>query len=235
MPDGTSSRGLRALCAAGVPVHEPDTPSQYRLVVARSRRERDLLSSCDPEQIEAITTPARPLCVLAGAGSGKTRVLTRRMAWRVLEGSATADHLLALTFTRKAATQLRGRLSDLGLPQPVTAGTFHAVALSELKRRASERSLRPPVVLSSKVRLLYHVLGEQVRLKTPPREVAELATEIEWAKANCLTISGYERAVGRGAPDEQLADRGDRRDLAAIRAREGQAGRARLRGPAAAV
>jgi DNA helicase-2/ATP-dependent DNA helicase PcrA len=120
------------------------------------------------------------------------------MAWRVAEGSAAANHILALTFTRKAAGELRGRLSDLGLPQPVTAGTFHAVALSELKRRAAERSLRPPVVLSSKVRLLYHVVGDQ-RLQAAPKAVTELATEIEWAKANCIAVTGYERAVAAAA------------------------------------
>jgi len=165
--------------------------------MTRSRRERDLLAWCDEEQVEAITTLARPLCVLAGAGSGKTRVLTRRMAWRVLQGSATADHILALTFTRKAAGELRERLADLGLPQPVVAGTFHAVALSELKRRAAERSMRPPVVLSSKIRLLYHVLGDRGRLVPTPKAVAELASEIEWAKAGCVTASGYEQAAAR--------------------------------------
>ena len=86
----------------------------------------DLLAGCDPEQIEAITTTATPLCVLAGAGSGKTRVLTRRIAWRVTNGSATAAHVLALTFTRKAATELRIAAGDTGLPEAVTAGTFHS-------------------------------------------------------------------------------------------------------------
>jgi DNA helicase-2/ATP-dependent DNA helicase PcrA len=164
-------------------------------VVTRSSSERDLIAWCDQEQVEAITTPARPLCVLAGAGSGKTRVLTRRMAWRVFDGSAKADHVLALTFTRKAAGELRGRLADLGLPQPVTAGTFHAIALAELKRRAAEHSLRPPVVLSSKVRLLYHVLGDRGRRVPAPKAVAELATEIEWAKAGCVAQTSYEQAV----------------------------------------
>ncbi len=164
-------------------------------VVSRSSSERELIGSCDQEQVEAITTPARPLCVLAGAGSGKTRVLTRRMAWRVFEGTARADHILALTFTRKAAGELRRRLADVGLPQPVTAGTFHAIALSELKRRAAERSMRAPVVLSSKVRLLYHVLGDKGRLVPAPKAVAELATEIEWAKAGCVAAPGYEQAA----------------------------------------
>ena len=117
------------------------------------------------------------------------------MAWRVFQGSATADHILALTFTRKAAGELSERLSDLGLPQRVVAGTFHAVALSELKRRAAERSLRAPVVLPSKIRLLYHVLGDRGRLVPTPKAVSDLAAEIEWAKAGCVTAAGYEHAA----------------------------------------
>ena len=77
--------------------------------------------------------------MLAAAGSGKTRVLTRRIAWRVNKGTASASYVLALTFTRKAASELRGRLATLGLEEPATAGTFHAVALSELRRLAAER------------------------------------------------------------------------------------------------
>ncbi|MGA8681580.1 MAG: ATP-dependent helicase [Acidimicrobiales bacterium] len=169
----------------------------------------DLLAGCDPEQIEAITTTATPLCVLAGAGSGKTRVLTRRIAGRVTNGSATAAHVLALTFTRKAATELRSRLATLGLPEAVTAGTFHSVALSELKRLAAEQGRRPPVVLSSKVRMLMNVLddaGMPARIspkrraagsapaRGAQRSVADLASEIEWAKSRCLRPDELVRA-----------------------------------------
>jgi DNA helicase-2/ATP-dependent DNA helicase PcrA len=177
-----------------------------------------LLAGCDAEQVEAITTPAQPLCVLAGAGSGKTRVLTRRIAWRVATGSATAAHVLALTFTRKAAAELRTRLGSLGLPEPVRAGTFHSVALGELKRLASERRVAPPVVLPSKAGLLAHVTtgwsqvpgsargrgtrrsgGNGGRLGEPLFPLAELAQEIEWAKARCLRPVDYERAAAIAA------------------------------------
>ena len=97
-----------------------ETTDRYRLVMeSGATRSNDLaarlLAGCDPQQREAITTDARPLCVLAAAGSGKTRVLTRRIAWRVNEGTASARYVLALTFTRKAASELRGRLASLGL------------------------------------------------------------------------------------------------------------------------
>jgi DNA helicase-2/ATP-dependent DNA helicase PcrA len=161
----------------------------------RRRFDTDLLSGCDPEQSEAITTTAAPLCVLAAAGSGKTRVLTRRIAWRVQNGSATACHVLALTFTRKAAGELRSRLSDLGLPEDVTAGTFHAVALAELKRLAAERRQRPPVVLASKARVLSDILASRTRSPTRGRSLRELAQDIEWAKARCLQPDQFERAA----------------------------------------
>ena len=176
-----------------------------------TRPESDLLAGCDHEQVEAITTPASPLCVLAGAGSGKTRVLTRRIAWRVMNGSATTNHVLALTFTRKAATELRSRLATLGLPEAVTAGTFHSVALAELKRLAAEQGRRPPVVLSSKVRLLMDILDDSASAtrasagrrrplgatssRGAERSVADLASEIEWAKSRCLRPEDLVRAA----------------------------------------
>jgi DNA helicase-2/ATP-dependent DNA helicase PcrA len=85
-------------------------------------------------QHTAVTSPATPLCVIAGAGSGKTRVLTRRVARRILDGSAEAERTLVLTFTRKAADELRKRLARLDVAPTVNAGTFHAVAYAQLRR-----------------------------------------------------------------------------------------------------
>jgi DNA helicase-2/ATP-dependent DNA helicase PcrA len=160
-----------------------------------------LLAGCDDEQRDAITTEARPLCVLAAAGSGKTRVLTRRIAWRVNEGSASAQYVLALTFTRKAASELRSRLAGLGLAEPSTAGTFHAIALAELRRLAAERGRAAPVVVSSKARLLAEAAGRD--LGHDRAKLADLAFEIEWAQARGLTERDYPRAVagsGRRCP-----------------------------------
>ncbi len=174
----------------------------------RPLRPDDLLAGCDREQIEAITTAHSPLCILAGAGSGKTRVLTRRIAWRVLDASALAPHVLALTFTRKAAAELRGRLGGLGLPEPVTAGTFHAVALAELRRLAAERHLAPPVILPSKARLLHAVAAARHAPPATTRNrrgrpaaagdglpVHEIAAEIEWAKSRLVAPDAYPRAA----------------------------------------
>ena len=87
-----------------------------------------LLTDLTPSQQLAVTTPSATVCVLASAGAGKTRVLTRRVGYRVVTGAAKPEHVVAITFTRKAADELRQRLSDLGLAAPVTAGTFHSLA-----------------------------------------------------------------------------------------------------------
>ncbi len=180
--------------------------------------EQRLLAGCDAAQRAAITAPAAPLLVVAGAGSGKTRVLTRRIAWRVHEGSATAGHVLALTFTRKAATELRDRLSGLGLPAPVTAGTFHAIALAELRRRRAEQGRLTPVLLESKARLIAAALGDHAagRARTggpaPERRslLAACAAEIEWSKARLIAPGDYPAAAGPAGrrppvPAEEMA------------------------------
>ena len=87
---------------------------------------------------------AAPLAILAGAGAGKTRVLTRRIAWRVATGRAEAKHVLAVTFTRKAAGELGERLRALGVGDGVTAGTIHSIALTQLRRWAADRDGRCP-------------------------------------------------------------------------------------------
>ncbi|GIU87209.1 MAG: DNA helicase [Acidimicrobiia bacterium] len=149
-----------------------------------------LLDDLDPAQREAVTSTASPLAIVAPAGSGKTRVLTRRIAWRVREGSADAAHVLAVTFTRKAAGELTERLGRLGADR-VTAGTFHALALAQLRRRAAEQGREPPVVVGSKAR----VLGPVVQ--GTPVSVADAAAEIEWAKAAMCTPDGYAAAARR--------------------------------------
>ena len=113
--------------------------------------------------------------------------------------------MLALTFTRKAASELGGRLSSLGLSEPATAGTFHAVALGELRRLAAERGRPPPVLARSKASMLAAVAGGDLRHDRGV--LVELASEIEWARARCLTPREYVRAApasGRKSPCSPL-------------------------------
>lgn len=162
--------------------------------------ERAFIADLDPAQRAAVTTSAAPLCILAGAGSGKTRVLTRRIAWRVATGSADPHHVLALTFTRKAAGELCSRLAALGVRDRVAAGTFHAVALAQLRRWWAERHQRAPAVLERKARILAPLLRQHSGRTGRDLVVqpADVAGAIEWAKARLVTPDTYEEAVAAG-------------------------------------
>ncbi|HVL92573.1 MAG TPA: ATP-dependent DNA helicase UvrD2 [Acidimicrobiales bacterium] len=165
----------------------------------------DLLDGLDAEQRAAVVSDAQPLCILAGAGSGKTRVLTRRIAHRVGTGSADPAHVLALTFTRKAAGELRHRLRQLGVREGVAAGTFHAIAYAQLRQRWADRGQAAPTLLERKARLLAPLLP---RARAGGRgsatvQAADLAGEIEWAKARLVEPARYQAealAAGRTPP-----------------------------------
>src|SRR5829696_185405 len=160
-----------------------------------------LLEGLTTAQAEAVATEAAPLRVLAGPGSGKTRVLTRRIAHRIATGSADADHVLALTFTRKAAGELRARLGRLGVRGTVVAGTFHAVAYATLRRDEADAGRPAPALLTRKAGLLGRLLDKR-GLGGAVRP-AEVAAEVEWAKARLVGPEAYVEAAaaaGRRPP-----------------------------------
>jgi len=148
-----------------------------------------LLDDLDDAQRRAVTSPARPLAILAPAGSGKTRVLARRIAWRVETGDADASHVLALTFTRKAAGELDSRLRALGLRSGVAAGTFHGVAYAQLRSWWADHGQAAPGLLARKAPVLSAIVSGS------PLTVAQLAGEIEWAKARLVGPDGYAEAT----------------------------------------
>jgi DNA helicase-2/ATP-dependent DNA helicase PcrA len=152
-----------------------------------------LLADLDASQREAVTTDAAPLAILAGPGSGKTRVLTHRIAWRTRTGRLDPAHVLAVTFTRKAAGELRERLRSHGVADAVTAGTIHAIALAQLRGRAHGRGRDLPALLERKARLLVPMIG--VRGSAAVLAASEIAGEIEWAKARLVGPDAYEGAV----------------------------------------
>ena len=131
-----------------------------------------LLEGLDDAQRAAVTSTAQPLVVLAPAGSGKTRVLTRRIAHRVATGSADPRHVLALTFTRKAAGELDDRLRRLGLRGDATTGTFHAVAWGTLRTRWADQGRTPLTLLDRKGRLLTRAGAHRCRARTSARSPA---------------------------------------------------------------
>lgn len=101
-----------------------------------------LLQGLTERQAHAVTTAGAPVCILAGAGSAKTRVLTRRIAYRAAAGSAEPRHVLALTFTRRAAAELGRRLGGPRCADRLTAGTFH-VAYASLRGWWADNGRRP--------------------------------------------------------------------------------------------
>lgn len=157
-----------------------------------------LLDDLDPRQLDAVTSAAAPLAVIAPAGSGKTRVLTRRIAYGAREGRVEARHVLAVTFTRKAAGELVSRISRLGVDGRIAAGTFHAIALAQLRRHATEHNREAPRVLERKARLLAPLLGDPAKGNRGAGStvaISDIAAEIEWAKARLIGPEHYEAAA----------------------------------------
>lgn len=149
-----------------------------------------LLRGLNADQRAAVTSTVSPLRILAGAGSGKTRVLTHRIAYLATTGAADPARVLAVTFTRKAAAELRERLGRLGLRGGIQAGTFHAIAYAQLRQRWEERGIRPPELLDRKV-------GFIARLCPPgPRSLPlDVTAEIEWASARLVEPEDYPAAA----------------------------------------
>ena len=161
-----------------------------------------VLAGLDPEQRAAAQAVRGPVCILAGAGTGKTRAITHRIAYQVRSGAVPAGQLLAVTFTARAAGELRTRLRNLGA-QGVQARTFHAAALRQLQYFAP-RVLggAMPDVLDNPLRLVGNSAA-RLRLRIDRSELRDIAAEIDWAKAVLAGPADYpERArlAGRDIP-----------------------------------
>jgi DNA helicase-2/ATP-dependent DNA helicase PcrA len=155
-------------------------------------------------QREAIESDEPLLCVVAGAGAGKTRVLTLRVARRVREGTIEADRTLVTTFSRKAAEELRTRLWSLGVAG-VKAGTFHRTALGLLREHRELRGRPAPQLMTDRRRLLADVTNGDAR------RTRALDSEIGWAKARLVSPDHYEDEARRhrrrsGLRPEQVAE-----------------------------
>ena len=169
----------------------------------------DPAAGLDDEQGAAVAAPRGPVCVLAGAGTGKTRTITRRIAHLVRAGHVAPGQVLAVTFTARAAGEMRTRLRVLGV-SGVQARTFHAAALRQL------RYFWPQVVGGEQWQLLegkLRIVGQaaaRARAGTDAASLRDLAGEIEWAKASLVTPGDYPATVARlrrdvPGPAEQVA------------------------------
>ncbi len=155
----------------------------------------EVLDGLNPEQRRAAEAVRGPVCILAGAGSGKTTTITRRIAWQVISGAFRADQILAVTFTDKAAGVMKSRLAALGATG-VEARTFHSAALGQLHRYAPDAVGR---ILPTKALLL-----RQIANSLPPpykfRPAGDLATEIEHAKARRIRPDAYAASLDGHEP-----------------------------------
>lgn len=159
-----------------------------------------VLDALDPEQREVAAHPVGPMCVLAGAGTGKTRAITHRIAYGVLSGAYQPQRVLAVTFTARAAGEMRTRLRDLGVGG-VQARTFHAAALRQLHYFWPQAvGGAAPEVMPHKVSALAEAAG-RLRLRLDSPALRDLASEVEWAKVSLLTPDGYPAAAARARRD----------------------------------
>ncbi|NQX26914.1 ATP-dependent helicase [Microbacteriaceae bacterium VKM Ac-2854] len=161
---------------------------------------KSVLDGLDAGQREAAEALLGPVCILAGAGTGKTRTITHRIAHGVASGVYTPNRVMALTFTARSAGELRNRLRVLGAGG-VQARTFHSAALSQLSFFWPQLvGGTTPQLLDGKARLLGHA-AERVHLKLDTATLRDLAAEIEWRKVSALSIEQYAaRAHGRAMP-----------------------------------
>lgn len=150
----------------------------------------DLLENLDPEQRAAAESLVGPTCILAGAGTGKTRTVTHRIAYGIAKGYYSANRVLALTYTNRAAGELRARLRQLGIGA-VSVKTFHAAALAQLEFFWPQFAGVPaPSVLQSKARVLNQV-AEAAKIRLDAGAIRDLAGEIEWRKFSMLSMDEY--------------------------------------------
>ncbi|PYM48436.1 MAG: hypothetical protein DME16_11115, partial [Candidatus Rokuibacteriota bacterium] len=109
-----------------------------------------ILASLNPVQRQAVQATKGPVLVLAGAGSGKTRVIAHRIAWLLGVEGVDPRHVLAVTFTNKAAGEMRRRVEDLVVPAGIRTpliATFHSACVRILRERAALVGLRPSFVI----------------------------------------------------------------------------------------
>lgn len=156
----------------------------------------DLLGALDPEQREVATTFGRPVAVIAGAGSGKTRAITHRIAYGAATGAYNPSAVLAVTFTTRAAGELRGRLRQLGAAR-VQARTFHSAALRQAQYfwpQAYGSEL--PRIAANRIGLVADAAFRLVPGRLDTARLRDLATEISWAKVSNVLPADYPEVAG---------------------------------------
>jgi DNA helicase-2/ATP-dependent DNA helicase PcrA len=175
----------------------------------------ELLDALDPQQRVAARALLGPVCILAGAGTGKTRAITHRIAYGVASGVYSPNRVMALTFTSRAAAELRSRLRPLGAGG-VSARTFHSAALAQLNYFWPQViGGEAPRIVENKAKAIAHA-AEVLRLRVDTATLRDVAAEIEWRKVSNLGLAEYElkartvRTMPSTISVEQMLDLHDR-------------------------
>ena len=164
----------------------------------------DLLDALDPEQRAAAVAVRGPVCILAGAGTGKTRTITHRAAYAVTSGAVAPGAMLAVTFTARAAGEMRTRLRQLGA-DGVQARTFHAAAMRQLGYFWPKVvGGRPPDLLTNKFSLVAGA-ASRAGLRPGTSELRDLLSELEWATCTLTGPEAYPAAAGARTPPYDAA------------------------------
>ncbi|MFR9674288.1 ATP-dependent DNA helicase UvrD2 [Streptomyces sp. TR02-1] len=183
---------------------EPDRTAARPEHVEPPRDADAVLEGLDPEQREVATALRGPVCVLAGAGTGKTRAITHRIAYGVRAGVLPPSGILAVTFTHRAAGEMRGRLRQLGATG-VQARTFHSAALRQLQYfwpRAVGGEL--PQLLDRKIQLVAEAAA-RCRIRLDRNELRDVTGEIEWSKVTRTVPDDYPAMIAK-SPREAPRD-----------------------------
>lgn len=170
----------------------------------------EILQQLDPQQRQAAQYLSGPVCIRAGAGSGKTRTITHRIAYGIARGDYQPDSVLAVTFTAKAAAEMRYRLHQLGA-DGVTVNTFHAEALKQIRHywpTAVGGTL--PKIIEYKSSLIASTL-QQLKLPNDKNTIRDISAELEWAAVNMIDDETYlenaqERLLPPGIETEKMPE-----------------------------
>lgn len=169
-----------------------------------------ILQALDDNQAQAAQSLLGPTVILAGAGTGKTRTITHRIAYGIVRGDFSENRVLALTYTNRAAGELRARLRALGV-QSANAKTFHSAALAQLEYFfRTLYGTQPFRVQESKAKTIAQA-ASSLKIKLDPNSVRDIATEIEWRKFSLLSLEEYaekisERVLPQGISANRVID-----------------------------
>ena len=163
---------------------------RVKLRAMASSSASEILAGLDPKQQVAAQALVGPTCILAGAGTGKTRTVTHRIAYGIATGHFAANRVLALTYTNRAAGELRSRLRSLGVGA-VSVRTFHAAALAQLEYFWPQLVGVPaPSILDSKAKMIGQA-AKSLSINLDNAALRDMASEIEWRKYSMLSMDEY--------------------------------------------